>query len=94
MWYQKMELTEADKQEIYRNLPKTKKSFFYRQPLPTASHCSSFKTVSSFLGTNGGFSFFYRRGGKILGGVQVICNMSFLMLWEGHEMASQSAPDG
>ena len=26
------------------------------------------------------FHFFHRRGGKILGGVQVICNMPFLML--------------
>ena len=34
----------------------------------------------------------FRRGGKILGGVQVICNMEFLMLWEGNEMANQSAP--
>ena len=33
----------------------------------------------------GGFSFFHRRGGKILGGVQVICNMPFLMLRKGHE---------
>ena len=30
------------------------------------------------------FHFFHRRGGKILGGVQVICNMPFLMLWKGH----------
>ena len=42
----------------------------------------------------GGFSFFHRRGGKILGGVQVICNMPFLMLWKGHEMANQSVPGG
>ena len=40
------------------------------------------------------FHFFHRRGGKILGGVQVICNMPFLMLREGHEMANQSAPGG
>ena len=38
------------------------------------------------------FRFFYRKGGKILGGVQVRCNMPFLMLWEGHEMANQSVP--
>ena len=38
------------------------------------------------------FHFFHRRGGKILGGVQVICNMPFLILWKGHEMAKQSAP--
>ena len=31
---------------------------------------------------------------KILGGVQIICNIPFLMLWEGHEMANQSAPGG
>ena len=49
----------------------------------------------------GGFSFFsqegwknFRRGGKILGGVQVICNMPFVMLREGHEMANQSPPGG
>ena len=48
----------------------------------------------------GRFSFFtggwknFGRGGKILGGVQVICNMPFLMLWVGHEMANQSAPGG
>ena len=36
----------------------------------------------------------FRRGGKILGGVQVICNMPFLMLWEEHEMANQSVPGG
>ena len=41
-----------------------------------------------------GFHFFHRRGGKILGGVQVICNMTFLMLWKGHELANQSAPGG
>ena len=40
------------------------------------------------------FNFFHRRGGKILGGVQVICNMPFLMLWKGHEMANQCAPWG
>ena len=40
------------------------------------------------------FNFFHRRGGKSLGGVQVICIMPFLMLWEGHEMANQSAPAG
>ena len=38
------------------------------------------------------FHFFHRRGGKILGGVQVICNMPFLILRKGHEMAKQSAP--
>ena len=38
------------------------------------------------------FHFFCRRVGKILGGVQNICNMPFLMLWKGHEMASQSVP--
>ena len=32
--------------------------------------------------------------GKILGGVQVICNMPFLMLWKGYEIANQSAPGG
>ena len=49
----------------------------------------------------GGFSFFsqegwknFWRGGQILGGVQVICNMPFLMLREGHEMANQSALGG
>ena len=49
----------------------------------------------------GGFSFFSQegwknvwRGGQILGGVQVICNMPFLMLREGHEMANQSALGG
>ena len=26
--------------------------------------------------------------------MQVICNMPFLMLWKGHEMANQSAPPG
>ena len=39
----------------------------------------------------GGFSFFSQGGGgggKILGGVQVIRNMPFLMLWKGHEMAN------
>ena len=40
------------------------------------------------------FHFFHKRGGKILGGVQVICNMPFLLLWKGHEMANQSAPGG
>ena len=35
------------------------------------------------------FVFFCRRGGKILGGVQVICNMPFLMLWKGQEMATK-----
>ena len=40
------------------------------------------------------FQFFHRRGGKILGEVQVICNMPFLMLWKAHEMANQSAPRG
>ena len=40
------------------------------------------------------FHFFHRRGRKILGGVQVICNMPSLMLREGHEMANQSAPGG
>ena len=34
------------------------------------------------------FHFFPRRGGKIFGGVQVICNEPFLMLWEEHEMAN------
>ena len=29
------------------------------------------------------FHFFHRRGGEILGGVQVICNMPFLMLRKG-----------
>ena len=38
------------------------------------------------------FIFFHRRSGKILGEVQVICNMSFI--WEGHEMANQSVPGG
>ena len=57
--------------------------------------------MSASLGTKGGFSFFsqegwknFRRGGKFLGGVQVICHMPFLMLREGHEMANQSAPGG
>ena len=36
----------------------------------------------------------FRRGAKILGGVQVICNMPFVMLREGHEMANQSLPGG
>ena len=36
----------------------------------------------------------FRWGGKVLGGVQVICNMPFLMLWEGHEMANESVPGG
>ena len=40
------------------------------------------------------FIFFNRRGGKISGWVQVICNMLFLMFWKGHEMANQSAPGG
>ena len=40
------------------------------------------------------FHFFHRRGGKNLGEVQVICNIPFLMLREGHEMANQSAPGG
>ena len=40
------------------------------------------------------FHFFHRRGGKILGGVQVICNMTLLMLWKDHELANQSAPGG
>ena len=44
--------------------------------------------------TRADFHFFHRRGGKILGGVQVICNIPFLMLREGHEMANQSAPGG
>ena len=38
------------------------------------------------------FHFFHMRGGRILGGVQVICNMPFLMLHEGHKMAIQSVP--
>ena len=41
-----------------------------------------------------GFHFFHRRDGKILGGVQVICNMTFLMLCKGHELAHQSALRG
>ena len=40
------------------------------------------------------FIFFHRRGGKILGGVHVICNMLFSMFWKGHEMANESAPGG
>ena len=32
--------------------------------------------------------------GGVLGGVQVICNMTFLMLWKGHGLANQSAPGG
>ena len=42
----------------------------------------------SVMSTRADFHFFHRRGGKILGGVQVICNMPFLMLWQGHEMAN------
>ena len=42
----------------------------------------------------GDFHFFHRSGEKILGGVHVICNMPFLMLQEGHEMANQSVPGG
>ena len=38
--------------------------------------------------------FFSQEGGKTLGGVQVICNMPFLMLWEEHEMSNQSVPGG
>ena len=34
------------------------------------------------------FHFFHRRGGIIVGGVQVICNMPFLMLRERHEMTN------
>ena len=30
----------------------------------------------------------------MLGGVQDICNMPFLMLREGHNMANQTAPEG
>ena len=30
----------------------------------------------------GGFSLFSQEGGKNSGGVEVICNMSFLLLWE------------
>ena len=42
-----------------------------------------------------GFSFFFhRRGGEILGRVQVTCDMPFLMLREVHKMANQSAPEG
>ena len=40
------------------------------------------------------FHFFHRRGGKILGGVQVIWNMTFLMLWKGHELAKQMRQGG
>ena len=40
------------------------------------------------------FIFFTGGGGKILGEVQVICNMPFLMLWKGYEIANQSAPGG
>ena len=43
----------------------------------------------------GGFSFFFTGGvEKFLGGVQVICNMPFLMLQEGHQMENQSVPGG
>ena len=50
------------------------------------------KLCGSFQGRI--FIFVHRRGGKIFGGVQVIRNVPFLMLWEGHEMANQSAPGG
>ena len=40
------------------------------------------------------FFFFHRRGGKILGGVQVICNMQFLMLWKAQEMATKVCQGG
>ena len=49
------------------------------------------KRTASFMAD---FHFFNRRDGEILGGVHVICNLPFLMLWKGHEMASQSAPEG
>ena len=42
--------------------------------------------------SKGGFSFFPWGVGKILGGVQVICNMPSLMLQEEHEMANRSVP--
>ena len=51
-------------------------------------------SVSQRILSKDGFSFFSQEGWKILGGVQVICNMPFLMLREGHEMANQSAPGG
>ena len=40
------------------------------------------------------FHSFHRKGGKILVVLQVICNMPFLMPWEGHEMGNKSAPGG
>ena len=40
------------------------------------------------------FHFFHRGGAKILGRVQVICNMPFLMLRERHKIVNQSAPVG
>ena len=40
------------------------------------------------------FHFSHRRGGKILGGMHVICNMPFVMLREEHKMANQSPPGG
>ena len=51
-----------------------------------------FFSLLARLKTRADFHFFHRRGGKVLGGVQVICNMPFLMLWKGHEMANQCAP--
>ena len=46
--------------------------------------------------SNGGFSFFSQEGWKNFrwgASLQVICNMPFFMLWKGHEMANQTAPE-
>ena len=40
------------------------------------------------------YIFFHWSSGKILDGVQIICNMPFLMLWKLHEVANQSGPGG
>ena len=65
------------------------------KPISGHVRISCSRLITRFLHiVKGGFSFFLRRGGNILGGVQVIYNMPFLMLQEGHEMANQSAPGG
>ena len=40
------------------------------------------------------FHFFSQEGWKNFRWGVVICNMPFLMVWEGHEMANQSVPGG
>ena len=65
--------------------------FEYELPIPLII---SGKLKFSLTPRRADFHFFHRRGGKILGRVQVICHMPFLMLWKGQEMANQSVPAG